>query len=54
MDSHGEVDTLHRHRFDHAGGSAGEEPVDPERMPYMDDVIRATGWLAGYLANRGH
>ena len=30
----------------------GEEPVDPERIPYMDDMIRATAWLAGYLASR--
>ena len=50
--SHGDVMTLHRHRFDHDGGSAGVEPVDPERMPFMDDVIRATAWLASYLASR--
>lgn len=48
--SHGEVETLHRHAYDIVGGSVGEEPVDPELMPYMDDVIRETAWLAAYLA----
>lgn len=50
--SHGEVETLHLHRFDVEGAAAGEEPVDPRLMPYMDDVIRATAWLAAYLAAR--
>ena len=50
--SHGDVQTLHRHYFDDAGRPAGQEPVDPERMPYMDDVIRATARLASYLASR--
>jgi hypothetical protein len=50
--SHGGVHTLHRHVFDDAGGAVGEVPVDPELMPYMDDVIRATAWLASYLASR--
>lgn len=50
--SHGGVHTLHRHIFDDAGSAVGEVPVDPEFMPYMDDVIRATAWLAGYLASR--
>lgn len=50
--SHGGVHTLHRHVFDDAGSAVGEVPVDPELMPYMDDVIRATAWLAGYLASR--
>ena len=50
--SHGDVQTLHWHYFDPAGRPAGQESVDPERMPYMDEVIRATEWLAGYLASR--
>ena len=50
--SHGAVETLHRHSYDTEGNASGEEPIDPERMPYMDDVIRATAWLAGYLASR--
>lgn len=49
--SHGEVETLHRHAYDVDGDDVGQEPIDPERMPYMDDVIRATAWLAGYLAS---
>ena len=50
--AHGGIETLHQHFFDHAGEPAGQESVDPEIMPYMDDVIRATAWLAGYLASR--
>ena len=50
--AHGGVETLHRHFFDHAGRPAGQEDVDPQRMPYMDDVIRATAWLADYVAAR--
>ena len=49
---HGELETLHRHRFDEAGDPAGIEPVAPDRMPYMDDVIRETAWLARRLAAR--
>lgn len=50
--SHGGLHTLHRHVFDHVGRPVGEKAVEPELMPYMDDVIRATAWLAGYLASR--
>lgn len=49
--SHGDVATLHRHSYDILGHTVGEQPVDPEFMPYMNDVIRATAWLAGYLAS---
>ncbi len=49
---HGNVDTLHRHHFDHEGRPARFEPVEHDLMPYMDDVIRETDWLAAYLVSR--
>lgn len=49
--SHGDTGTLHRHHFDHEGTAAGQSEVAHDRMPYMDDVIRETEWLAAYLTN---
>ena len=50
--AHGDVSTLHRHWYDDAGDLVGVEPVAPDELPYMDDVIRATAWLAAYLVAR--
>ena len=49
---HGELETLHKHLFDDAGDPAGIKPLAPDLMPYMDDVIRETAWLARHLAAR--
>lgn len=47
--AHGDIDTLHRHRFDLDGTDRGTQPVDPDTMPPLSWIIREADWLAGFL-----
>lgn len=46
---HGGLDTLHVHRFDMDGFEVLIEPVEPDRLPGLADVIRQTEYLAAYV-----
>ena len=37
--THGDTDTLHIHRFDDDGRALGREPVTPERLPPLGDIV---------------
>lgn len=50
--SHGGVETLHRHRFDIEGTDRGQVDVVPERMPPLSHVIEETEWLGRHLVER--
>lgn len=50
--SHGDVDTLHRHRFDVEGVDHGKQDIAPERMPPLSFIIKETEWLGAYLVER--
>ena len=38
--SHGDTGTLHRHVFDDAGRTLGEEPIALEALPPLSEVVR--------------
>ena len=47
--AHGDTGTLHRHVYDDEGRELGTEPVAPERLPPLDDVVREVEQYARQL-----
>ena len=47
--AHGDTGTLHRHVYDDEGRDLGTEPVAPERLPPLDDVVREVEQYARQL-----
>ncbi len=37
--THGDTDTLHRHVYDDTGRSIRKEPLAPERLPPLGDIV---------------
>ena len=37
--THGDMSTLHIHRFDDDGRALGKEPLAPERLPPLGDIV---------------
>ena len=37
--THGDTDALHLHRFDDTGRSIRKEPLAPERLPPLGDIV---------------
>ena len=37
--THGDTDTLHRHAFNDSGRDIGKEPLAPERLPPLGDIV---------------
>lgn len=51
--AHGDTETLHRHVYDDEGRELGTEPVAPERLPPLDEVVREVERHARRLRGRG-
>ena len=50
--THGDTDALHIHRFDDNGRSIRKEPIAPERLPPLGDIVAEVERRARRLRRR--